>query len=68
MFRNVDDLRGKIDAHLLRPGFDDANWPRLEALLRALATRDKLAPSFLEHATRYFERFVRHRQVKQEQK
>lgn len=35
-FRDERDLAGKIDAHLLRPGFNDENWPRLQRLWAAL--------------------------------
>lgn len=35
-FRDARDLAGKIDAHLLRPGFSAENWPRLLALWQAL--------------------------------
>lgn len=35
-FDGAHDLAGKIDAHLLRPGFSSENWPRLLLLWQAL--------------------------------
>lgn len=35
-FKSARDLVGKIDAHLLRPGFTVENWPRLLLLWEAL--------------------------------
>lgn len=35
--------KGKIDAHLLRPGWTDENWPRLRPLLAECLTPEHLA-------------------------
>lgn len=35
--------QGKIDAHLIRPGWTDKNWPRLRPLLAECLTSDHLA-------------------------
>ena len=34
--------KGKVDAHVLRPGFTEANWPKLKLLLNELLTKDQL--------------------------
>ncbi len=41
-FNSKADLQGMIDAHILRPGFSDENWPRLKVLLEALLTKEQV--------------------------
>jgi hypothetical protein len=48
-FESARDLLGKIDAHLLRPGFSAENWPRLLLLWQALF-RNR-SPRLVEFAT-----------------
>ncbi len=35
-FDGREDLKGMVDAHVLRPGYMDANWAKLRVLLREL--------------------------------
>jgi hypothetical protein len=46
-------LHGKIDAHLLRPGFTDDNWRRLLQLLQALVVKYGVDDDVLQRAERY---------------
>ncbi len=39
----VPDRRGKIDAHLIRPGWTPENWPRLRPLLAQCLSAESLA-------------------------
>jgi hypothetical protein len=47
-------LDSLTDAHLLRPGFSDENWPRVHALLRALLGDDDFGAA-TAYRTRYVE-------------
>jgi len=56
-------LHGKIDAHLLRPGFIDINWLRLFYLLRALTTLYGVSDSVVQRAITYRSTFVAMKQA-----
>ena len=38
-----EELNGKIDSHVLRPGHSDQNWPKLVQLLAVLLPEDQVA-------------------------
>lgn len=42
-FRGPQDLPGKIDCHVLRPGTDDTAWSKLHVLLAALLDEQQLS-------------------------
>lgn len=50
---DVVDLSGKVDAHLLRPGYSDQYWPSLSKLFKALL------PDAEAWANQYRDRYVR---------